>query len=70
MKCIRNHEIIIMKSAAGFYLGSRQDGMPYCRISGYYSSPAEAEKALAQREVRVCSENLYCSGGRNCLGGN
>jgi hypothetical protein len=41
----------VLQSAAGFYLGTQQDGMPYSRESAeYWRTSAEAERALAVGE--------------------
>ncbi len=66
MKCVKGHEIKPMKSAAGWYMGTSEDGMPYCRITAhYYESAKEAEKHMLT-DYRYCEENNFCSRGRSC----
>ena len=36
----------VMKSNAGWYVGTSQDGCPYSRESGYFPSVAAATEAL------------------------
>lgn len=39
-------ELQVLKSAAGYYIGRTQDGMPYDRISTYFRTAKEAEELL------------------------
>ena len=39
-------EYQVLKSAAGYYIGRTQDGMPYDRISTYFKTAKEAEELL------------------------
>lgn len=39
-------ELQVLKSAAGYYIGRTQDGMPYNRISTYFRKSEEAEDLL------------------------
>lgn len=38
----------VMKSAAGYYIGTACECGPYSRESGYYKNSGEAEKALKE----------------------
>lgn len=74
MKCIKGYEVEVMKSPAGFYLGTKDnEGFPNCRISGYCQMLEIAEYLLeeniedfANRQTG-CIENEYCNGGRGCF---
>ena len=37
-------ELQVLKSAAGYYIGRTEDGMPYSRESGYFRTYEEAEE--------------------------
>ena len=40
-------ELVVMKSGAGYYIGTCEDGSPYSRESAeYYRSSADAQLAL------------------------
>ena len=67
IKCRRGYEIQILRSGAGYYLGTvDEDGCPNCRISNCYAKTYElAEKNLMGD--RVCEENLFCNGYKGCL---
>jgi hypothetical protein len=39
-------ELKVLKSAAGYYIGRTQDGMPYSRKSMYFKTREEAEELL------------------------
>ena len=70
MKCIKDYEIKVMQSGAGYYIGTTEDGCPYCRLSAdYYSTRAEAEQAMRELSFmpRVAAENIFCNGGAGCL---
>lgn len=71
MRCVNGYEIEALKSAAGYYIGTRtEEGMPQCRISStYYPSKEEALIRIG-KDYRICMENEFCSGGRNCYEGN
>ena len=69
MNCIKGYEIKVMKSAAGYYIGtSDEDGFPMCRISSYYQT-----KELAQKDLDNCmfhreAEEIYfCNRGMGCI---
>lgn len=69
MKCIKNHEVEILKSAAGYYLGTvdPDDHMPYCRISKEYAKTEKEAKKLLMNRQTSCIENNFCNGGRGCF---
>lgn len=65
-KCVCGKNVKVLKSAAGWYIGTvDEDGFPYCRISGYYNEERRAQMALDGRYFceREASENLACHGG-------
>ena len=41
-------QLQVMRSAAGYYLGTTKDGMPYSRESGYFTAEEQAEHALEE----------------------
>ena len=66
--CVAGKEIQVVKSYAGYYIGTWEDG-PNCRLSvEYFKSEEEAEEALKNGRFtpRICEENLFCAGGK-CL---
>lgn len=64
-KCKMGHEIKILKSNAGYYIGTYdEDGLPNCRISNGYSKEKENTKNLSER---FCAENRYCNKNLGCL---
>ena len=76
MYCFRNHEVIVCRSAAGYYIGtyvfSDDCGcmVPNCRLSAdYWETADEAQLALNKGtwRARCCVENSMCSAGNNCL---
>lgn len=75
MKCVKNHDVEILKSNAGFYIGTTVENEeygflePYCRISGYYRNKQEAEEAMKsiKDNYRICNENMFCNEGRGCF---
>lgn len=67
MKCRKGYEIEPLKSAAGWYMGTTDDGFPNCRISQDYAPTYE--EALKLPLNRQCaSENVFCHGGHGCVG--
>lgn len=66
MKCIKGYEVKVMKSPAGYYLGTEDPaGFPNCRISGYCQNKDLAPYLIPNRQTN-CIENEYCNGGRGC----
>lgn len=65
MKCVNGLEIRVLKSGAGYYIGTVDgDGCPNCRIStGYYADKDAAQKDLDDLtfEFRFSSENRWCA---------
>ena len=39
-------ELQVLKSAAGYYIGRTEDGMPYSRESTYFRTSEEAKELL------------------------
>ena len=61
-KCKRGHEIRVLKSNAGYYVGTLdEDGCPNCRLSQYYG---QTKDDPIMSEERDCIENQYCNGGQ------
>lgn len=67
MKCVNGFEIKPMKSAAGWYMGTRtKEGYPNCRVTtNYYKTAEEAEENIME-DYRYCEENNFCSHGLAC----
>jgi hypothetical protein len=70
-ECIKGHEVKVLKSGAGHYIGTvdKEDGFPYCRISeNYWKKAEEAQKQLDGQVWmdRRSSEVQYCNGGCGC----
>ena len=67
MKCKKGYEVEVLNSAAGFYLGTKDDeGFPNCRISAHSQSRELAEYLIPNRQTN-CIENEFCNGGRGCF---
>lgn len=64
--CVNCRPIKVLKSAAGYYIGTTDDeGMPNCRLSiDYYNTEKEAQEALDSRSYmeRTGLENDFCKG--------
>ena len=67
--CRRGHIIKVLKSAAGYYIGTEEDSEPYCRLSEeYYTTEEKAQEALVTGfNPRICMENGFCSEGKGCF---
>lgn len=65
MKCVKNRKIAVLRSGAGYYLGTCDKEGPFCRCSEYYYNQEEAQKALSNRTFvpRTSPENEYCAHG-------
>ena len=57
--CQKGHKISVLRSAAGYYIGTVDEDGPYCRLSGYGKSPDDP----ALNIERECIENQWCNGG-------
>jgi len=69
-RCTQNKEIQVLLSGAGFYIGTTEDGMPFCRLSvEYFKKREEADTALEKKTytVRKCMEGDFCNEGKGCL---
>ena len=74
MKCSKGLEVKVMKSYAGYYIGTeifdKEMGyeVPNCRISvSYFKTKEAAEQAMNNGfSQRNCMENDYCSAGKGC----
>lgn len=71
MKCSQGYEIKVLKSNAGYYLGTvSEEGLPNCRLSEeYYPNEDAAKNALDNGfyTERESVENLYCNGFISCV---
>ena len=79
MKCVKGYELKVLKSAAGFYIGTEapvderfpESLFPYCRFSDYMSEKQAQEvlkkKKLLLQHDRFGQEQSWCSGGVLCL---
>ena len=75
MKCVKNIEIQVLHSGAGYYLGTMimdEDmgcEVPNCRVSSYFKNYEGAKNALDKNNFieREAMENNYCSGGNYCI---
>ena len=74
MKCVAGKDIKVLKSGAGYYIGTLcDDGAPNCRISvQYFAKEDDAAIALLNGDFyfRDCMENTWCAnchGGANCF---
>lgn len=67
MNCRKGYELKPYKSAAGWYVGTRdEDGCPYCRISEqYYKTQDDCQRAMNAKTyiVRQSFETDACCGG-------
>lgn len=57
--CQKGYQISVLKSAAGYYVGTADESGPNCRLSNYGSSPNDPILNIE----RECSENHWCNGG-------
>lgn len=76
MKCRKGYKLQICQSAAGYYIGTKDEGMPNCRITEYDKTRKDVEKTLNCIEnsdilrnllLRDCLENNFCNGGLGCF---
>lgn len=71
MKCIKGYEIKVLRSGAGYYLGTTdKEGFPNCRMStNYYKTETLAAWALLNNvfSERECIENVSCNNGAGCF---
>lgn len=69
MKCRKGLEVKVLKSAAGYYVGTlTEDGFPNCRITTLYSATEEgAMNDLLLDRQTGCMENEFCNGGKGCF---
>jgi len=45
---------VIMKSAAGWYVGVRRNGMPYTRCTGYFLTEEQAQFVFDSQRSFTC----------------
>lgn len=66
--CKRGLQVFPMKSAAGWYMGTRDvDGYPNCRITREYAETREECLKLVLNRQIGCMENEFCNGGKGCF---
>lgn len=79
MKCVRGLDLKVMKSGAGYYIGTEYADpdmggaiVPNCRMTDYMTKE-KAERLLEKGDAfalwdasRDCAENGYCAGG-SCI---
>ena len=70
-KCTKGFDVQVLRSGAGYYIGTLDEGFPNCRISeSYWKGEDEASTAISTGFThRVCVENQFCNKGKSCLGG-
>lgn len=70
-KCVKGFEVMVLQSAAGYYIGTIDEYEPNCRLSvQYYKEKQKAQEALDNRTFieRDCMENNFCNGShRKCV---
>lgn len=67
MKCVKGLELIVLRSNAGYYIGTvDEEGCPYCRYSKRYFKTEEAAKRVLKSAIslyfegREDAENMFC----------
>ena len=78
MKCVKGHEVEVLRSNAGWYIGTEAPDpecenviLPNCRVSCYYYGSREEAQAVldsgmyARRDHSL--ENEFCNGGGGCF---
>ena len=71
-ECRKGNKIKIMRSAAGYFLGTEElDSdlgieVPCCRITDYYASEEQLQED-SNIKFRDCVENNFCNKGKGCL---
>lgn len=65
MICKKGKKLQVLHTPAGFYIGTTEDGMPYCRCTDYYPTEESCEKDLLDGSwlQRIAMEVEFCSGG-------
>lgn len=69
LTCVKGKKLEVLKSNAGYYIGTLEDGCPNCRVSErYYQTDTAGQFVLTHKAFnpRICLENVYCSKG-NCI---
>lgn len=66
MQCMRGREVVPLRSAAGWYLGTLdEENFPNCRLTSTYAvHKEEAEQLPIDREDAM--ENIYCNKCGKC----
>ena len=59
-KCIKGKEVTVLRSAAGYYVGTFDEEGPYCRLSQCYGKTIDDPIINTERD---CVENNHCNGG-------
>lgn len=58
-------ELQVLKSAAGYYIGRTENGMPYDRISDYFINKVDAEWAMSLDKYQDALEGNSSNGLNN-----
>ena len=58
-------ELQILKSAAGYYIGRTENGMPYSRESGYFINKVDAQWAMSLDKYQDALEGHSSNGLNN-----
>ena len=68
LKCKKGFKVEILKSGAGYYLGTLDnDGFPQCRLSTRYAATEKDAQDLSLDRQFGCIENEYCNSGTGCF---
>ena len=66
MRCRKGHDVEVLHSGAGYYMGTKEDGEPFCRITRHYAGTAE-EAALLPLNRQFSPENAACNSNGGCV---
>lgn len=72
MKCINGLELKVLKSNAGYYIGTQcEDGSPNCRLSNnYWKDKDIAQNCLDRNNFTKRSSSIeiqWCNSGKGCI---
>lgn len=69
MICTKGLKLEVLQSAAGYYIGTLDEGLPYCRCSEYFDNENLINIALENNifRKRDCVENEFCNKGLGCV---
>lgn len=67
MKCSKGYDVIPMRSAAGYYMGTvDEEGCPNCRITTSYAKTKELAQTLPL-DRQAAPENIFCNSCGSCF---